>query len=286
MMAVEDRAKISVLINTLNEERNLPYALRSVRQWADEIIVVDMYSTDRTVEIAHEFGAKVFFHERVTEFEIARKLAIEKASNDWMFFLDADELVPLALARRLLQIAHGDAVDVVRVPRLNYLIGAAMQYSGWGPNQDKQYRLFRRGKLGVRANMHDHIEVFPGAKVHELSFPSDGAIIHFSYLDFEHFITKLNRYTNIHALQAAKAGEHPNIARALFKATRKFLAYYLLRKGYRDGWRGIYLALLMFFYEVSTFAKLTQLRLVGDKEDIQNMYVREAERYLSEYVEC
>lgn len=275
--------KISVLINTLNEEKNLPYALRSVVPWADEIVVVDMYSDDRTVEIARRYGAKVFLHERVAEFEIARAYAIDNAKNDWMFFLDADEVVPERLSRELLHLASTGQYDVVKVPRVNYLIGAPVMHSGWSPNEDKQYRLFRRGKLRVRPTMHDHIEVMSDAKVYEIPYLPGTGIIHFSYLDISHFIEKLNRYTSIHALQAVKAGERSNIARALFRAARKFLAFYILRRGYKDGWRGIYLALLMFFYEISTFAKITQLNAVGSREDIREIYVREAEKYLSEY---
>lgn len=275
--------KISVLINTLNEEKNLPYALRSVTPWADEIVVVDMYSDDRTAEIAKQYGAKVFFHERVPEFEIARAYAIDSAKNDWMFFLDADELIPERLSKELLRIAALGQHDVIKVPRINYLIGAPMMHSGWSPSDDKQYRLFRRGKLRIRPNMHDHIEVMPDAKVFDIPYSPGMGIVHFSYLDVTHFIEKLNRYTSIHALQAVKVGERANIAKALFKATRKFLAFYLLRRGYKDGWRGIYLALLMFFYEISTFAKITQLQVVGSRENIREFYSQEAERYLSEY---
>lgn len=156
-------------------------------------------------------------------------------------------------------------------------------HSGWSPNDDKQYRLFMRGKLRIRPNMHDHIEVMPDAKVFEIPYSPGMGIVHFSYLDVAHFIEKLNRYTSIHAIQAVKKGERPSIAKALFRATRKFLAFYLLRKGYKDGWRGIYLALLMFFYEISTYAKITQLEIAGSKENIREFYSQEAERYLSEY---
>lgn len=277
--------KISVLINTLNEEKNLPYALRSVKPWAEEIVVVDMYSEDRTAEIAHQYGAKVFFHERVPEFEIARAHAIDNAKNDWMFFLDADELVPERLSRELLRLAALSRHDVIKVPRINYLMGAPVMHSGWSPNEDKQYRLFRREKLSIRPTMHDHIEIMPGAKVYEIPYSPGLGIIHFSYLDVSHFIEKLNRYTSIHAIQAVEGGQRPNIAKALFRATRKFLAFYLLRRGYKDGWRGIYLALLMFFYEISTFAKITQLQIVGTREDIKKIYANESERYLSDYNE-
>jgi hypothetical protein len=81
----------------------------------------------------------------------------------------------------------------------------------------------------------------------------------------------------------SKASKHVNISKAFFRATRKFLAFYLLRKGFKDGWRGAYLALLMFFYEIVTFAKITQLQLVGDRETIAEIYSKEAERYLVEY---
>lgn len=270
---------------TLNEERNLEYALRSVTSWADEIVVVDMHSEDRTVEIARKYGARVFSFDRVAEFEIARSLAIDSAKNEWMFFLDADELVPKCLSRELLRLASTGEYDVIKVPRINYLAGAPVEHSGWSPNDDKQYRLFRRGKLSIRPNMHDHIELMPGAKIYDMPYQQGMAIIHFSYLDVSHFLDKLNRYTSIHALQyvKSKASKHVNISKAFFRATRKFLAFYLLRKGFKDGWRGAYLALLMFFYEIVTFAKITQLQLVGDRETIAEIYSKEAERYLVEY---
>ena len=88
--------RISVVINTLNEERRLPYALRSVQDWVDEIVVVDTHSDDKTVEIAEEFGARIFTHERVGYADPARAFAFARATGDWILILDADELVPRA----------------------------------------------------------------------------------------------------------------------------------------------------------------------------------------------
>jgi glycosyltransferase involved in cell wall biosynthesis len=85
-----------VVINTLNEERRLPYALRSVQDWVDEIVVVDMHSDDKTVEIAEAFGARIFTHERVGYADPARAFAFARATGDWILILDADELVPRA----------------------------------------------------------------------------------------------------------------------------------------------------------------------------------------------
>src|SRR5262245_29586580 len=99
---------ISVVINTRNEEKNLPHALRSVRPWVDEIIVVDMCSEDRTVEIARSFGAKTFPHEPLGYCEPARAFALGQATQPWVLILDADEMVPAPLSRALRSAAAGD----------------------------------------------------------------------------------------------------------------------------------------------------------------------------------
>src|SRR5712672_4773789 len=119
-------SRISVVINTLNEERNLQYALRSVQPWADEIVVVDMHSTDRTVEVARQLGAKVYLNEGPGFDYPPREFAIRQASHAWIFMLDADEVVPMALSKVLRCIAEADNADVVLVPRLNYLLGRAL----------------------------------------------------------------------------------------------------------------------------------------------------------------
>src|SRR5450759_4249900 len=106
---------ISVVINTLNEEANIAYALRSVRTWVDEIVVVDMHSDDRTREVAETYGARVYLHDRVGYVEPARRFALAKATGDWILILDADELIPPRLARRLSDIAAAGQADVVSI---------------------------------------------------------------------------------------------------------------------------------------------------------------------------
>src|SRR3989338_6180720 len=97
--------KISVVINTLNEEQNIERAIKSVN-WADELIVCDMYSEDKTVEIAKKLGAKIFFHKREDFVETARNFAVSKASNDWVLVLDPDEEVIDSLKERLIEISY------------------------------------------------------------------------------------------------------------------------------------------------------------------------------------
>src|SRR5579883_1198418 len=117
------RPRISAVINTLNEEKNLPFALQSVCTWVDEIVVVDMHSTDRTLEIAREFGARIFLHEPMGFAEPARAFALARATGDWILLLDADEVVPFSLSRRLLSIAANNESDAVLIPWLNYVFG-------------------------------------------------------------------------------------------------------------------------------------------------------------------
>ncbi|MEM3795630.1 MAG: glycosyltransferase family 2 protein [Thermoprotei archaeon] len=277
------KPKISVVINTLNEEKNLPYALRSVSGWADEIIVVDMYSDDYTVEIAKEYGAKVFFHERIAAFDGARQFAIDQASNEWILILDADELVPKTLSKKLQEIAAMQLADIVSIPRYNYLLGAHIKYSGWGPEQDRQKRFFRKGIAHASSKIHAFLHSLPEARVYNIPYEPDFAIIHFNYINCDHFLEKLNRYTNVEASQAYDRGEKISIPKSLFLSAKEFLNRYFRKQGFRDGWRGFYLSLFMAFYRLSIYCKLIELKDVGTRSEVIAQYHDEAERILSEY---
>ncbi len=280
---IHSQPRISVVINTLNEERNLPYCLRSVRPWADEIVVVDMHSADRTVAIAKEFGAHVFSHEPLGYADPARAFAVSKATGDWILILDADELVPAPLSRKLRAIADAGSADVVNIPRLNYLIGAPMMHTGWGPEQDRQPRFFRQGMLRFENTVHDFITPVPGARLVPLTYASGMALVHFNYLDIAQFIEKLNRYTDVEARQIVAYGWRLFPLRALAHGVLTFVGRYVRPAGYRDGWRGVYLALFMSFYRVISYAKATQYSKVGSREAIIEQYRQEAERVLGEY---
>jgi glycosyltransferase involved in cell wall biosynthesis len=277
------KVRISVVINTLNEEKNLPYALRSVRPWADEIIVVDMHSEDRTVEIAQEFGAKVFLHERVGYADPARAYAVSNATAEWILMLDADEVVPAPLSRHLKRIADDDRADIVMIPWLNYLLGAPLKYSGWGPEQDKHFRFFKRGMMEITSKIHGYYKFVPGGRVLQLAYQPGMAVVHFNYVDAWQFLEKLNRYTTIEAQQASERGERASAWRALYWATREFLNRYLLKQGYRDGWRGFYLSGLMAMYRWVAYAKLQELKSTGGRKAALDSYRHEAERIIAGY---
>ena len=277
--------RISVVINTSNEENNLPFALRSVRTWADELVVVDMYSEDRTVEIARQFGAKVYFYDRLGFADPARAFAVAQATGDWILMLDADELVPFPLSRKLKEVARSNGADIVQVHWINYLLGAPVSYTGWGPHQDMHMRFFRRGFLEVTGSIHNFLKPLPGARILDIPYQPGLAIVHFNYVDSTHFLDKLNRYTSIEARQAQQRGERVSEVRALIRALREFWWRYIRARGYRDGWRGFYLSLFMVFYRLATYAKLAELETVGSRPQIDAHYRREAERILQDYGE-
>ncbi len=275
--------RISVVLNTLNEEKRIGYALRSVKDWADEIVVVDMHSDDRTAEIAVAFGARVAMHDRVGYADPARAFAVDQSTGEWILILDADELVPEPLSRKLRSIAAADEADAVRIYMRNYLLGAALGHTGWGPNQDPHVRFFRRNALELTPDVHNFLKVKEWARVHDVGPGSDLELVHFNYLDVEQFVEKMNRYTSIEAAGAVSRGEKATRTSAIRLAARTFIGRYLRRGGYRDGWRGFYLSGLMAAYRFIVVAKTEELRRNGNRGRVEVTYGEEAERILAGY---
>jgi len=271
-------APISALFVTRNEERNLPYALRSVTSWASEIVVVDMHSEDGTREIAAAAGARVLLHEPVGYVEPARAWAITQCREEWVLLLDADELVTAPLARRLAQIATDDAADAVELPRANHLVGRRMTHTGWGPHQDRQLRFFKRGQVRFSDRIHEKPRPV-------LRIPPEGneMLVHFNYVDLEHFLAKLDRYTTIEAREARARGERYGVLGAVAGAIRRFLGKYVKQSGWRDGWHGFVLSAYQGFYEFAMRTKAMQEERVGSRAEIEARYREVAERILSDY---
>jgi glycosyltransferase involved in cell wall biosynthesis len=269
--------RISVVVNTLNEEKNLPFALGSVRPWVDEIVVVDMHSEDRTVEIAREFGAQVFLHERMGFADPARAFALAQATGDWILVLDADEVVPFPLSRRLLDISTNDAADVVLIPWLNYILGEPLMHTMCGPRQCLQRRFFRKSHVTATSDIHNFFHVAPGSRVTSIGYEPGLAVAHFATIDIRRYIEKLNRYTTIEADQARDRGERVTQLGALIKAAKVFVTYYAIGRGYRDGWRGFYVSLISAFSEILKAAKLAESSVPAHPESVEAYYRQEAE---------
>jgi len=274
---------ISVVMNTLNAQEWLEFSLRSVRSWVDEIVVVDMHSEDRTVEIALSHGARVLTHERSGYVEPARAFAVGQATGPWVLILDADELVPAPLSRTLCEIVAADQHQAARISRLNYFFGSPMRYAGWGLTTERHLRFFKRGAVEFSDRIHEPTRPSPGTTVADLPARAELSILHFNYLDTSQFIERLNRYTTVEAKTWLERGNSIRAVSAVGQALRELGARYLRFGGFRDGWRGAFVSLAMLFYRVAAYAKWRELSTAGPREQVVERYRKEAERLLSEY---
>lgn len=247
--------KISVTINTFNEEINIENCLKSVK-WADEIIVVDMHSEDKTVEIAQKYTDKIFFHERLGYADPARQFALEKTSNEWILVVDADELVPLNLKNKLLEIAANDIADVVYIPRSNYFSGQRINGLDWGTMSDMHPRFFKKGYLTFGDKVHDFSNVKRDSRIYHIKNPEED-LIHLSRIDFEQYIEKMNTYTTIDAENIFEGKKKKRYLVGLLKVSlTRMIKEVLLNKWYKDGFRGISIGLLSINYPLITYMKL------------------------------
>lgn len=253
-------ARISGVVIALNEAHQLHYALSTLLPWCDEVIVVDQHSEDETARIAEEMGAVVYQHDRTGGIaDPARRFAVSKASGDWVFILDADEMVPPTLAAHLRALTVDDPpIDVVLVPRANLILGRWIRHGNNWPS--RHARFFRPGSLLMTDRIHRSIEPAPGARRHKLAADPGLAIWHFPGGDLSDLVRKVDRYTDIEARQAYARGRRVDAPWALFpEAMAYFWRQYIRGRGYRDGTMGLAVALTRTYYRILTAAKLFEL---------------------------
>jgi glycosyltransferase involved in cell wall biosynthesis len=274
---------ISAIVHTRNEEQNIGNALGSLAGWVDEMIVVDMESTDRTIEIAKSYGAIVRSVPNIGYVEPAREAAVVSATGDWIVNLDADEMIPVGLAKALRRAAESDEGDAYLLPRMNYIFGRAVLHTGWAPDQDRQLRFFRRDALVFSPNIHARPRPKSGMRVRALAYRDSGAIVHFNYIDTSHFLSKLDKYTEIEAREGARAGKRVSVWALMWASTRMFIGRFVIRLGFRDGWLGLYLTILMVAYRAMEIARIPEVEAETGGHGIRAQYQQMAQRLLSEY---
>lgn len=258
-------------------------ALKSVHSWADEIIIVDMYSDDHTVDIANRYTSNIYYHERIKFVEPARKFGVTKAKGNWILILDPDEVVPYTLSRKLLDIANNDLADVVEIPWCNYFFGKRVNYSGWGRHQDYHPRFFKRQFIEFPGEVHGAFSIQENARILKLKSDDSYYVVHFNYVDIFQFIEKLNRYTSIEAEQSYELYKDHSTKKFLVWSVRGFIRRYIKQKGYLDGWRGTYLSLFWAFYRIVLAAKVTQIKEEGRSINVIHKYQELANQVIKDY---
>jgi glycosyltransferase involved in cell wall biosynthesis len=235
------RQSLSVAMIAMNEEANLPRTLESVR-WADEIIVVDSGSKDRTLEIAQSFGAKTSYHAFGGHGE-QKNVALDLCTSDWILLLDADEVLTPALQDEILEVLSGEPkYGAYWIPRLNLIFGRWMRHGGFYP--DRKLRLFRRGSArlseGVGPHSTPQFEGPKGRLKHDM--------LHYAYPDLNIYLEHMNRYSSeISQLLYEKGRVSKSLFAFLWNAVANpaatFVYNYFFRLGFLDGREGLLLHL-------------------------------------------
>jgi (heptosyl)LPS beta-1,4-glucosyltransferase len=245
--------ELAVVILTFNEERNVASCIESVR-WADEVIVFDSGSSDRTREIAAELGAVVRQHP-FRNYSQQRQAALQQAGAAWVFFLDADERATPELAAEVRRVIAGGGEPVgYWVPRKNFMFGRWIRGGGWSP--DYQLRLLRP----------DRASYDPGQEVHEVAILDGPAgylenrLIHYNYDSLAEFRAKQGRYIDFEARILLEKGVRARPYTYLTMPLREFWRRFISLRGYRDGAYGLLLAGLMAYYVFLTYLRLRRLR--------------------------
>jgi len=239
--------KISATIITLNEERNLPRALESL-DCADEMLVVDSGSTDRTVEIARRYGARVLSQDWLG-YAAQKNYAAGQAAHDWILSLDADEALSETLAAEIQQVKRdGAGVQGYRFPRLAQYLGRWILHSGWYP--DYKLRLYDRNH-GRWVGDYVHESVRVDGSVATLR----GPLHHFTCQSLSDHLGTLNRYTTLAAEELRARGYRPGLLRLCLAPPASFLKTYLLQQGFRDGYQGFLIASMAAWYVFLKYAK-------------------------------
>ena len=239
--------KISATIIAFNEERNLPRAIESLR-CADEILVVDSGSTDRTVEIAEKLGARVVENPWLG-YAKQKNLAAENAAYDWILSLDADESLSEALEGEIWRLKkNGPQFDAYTMPRLAQYLGRWIHHSGWYP--DRKVRLYNRKNACWQGEfVHESVKV-DGRVGH---FESN--LLHFTCDSLSEHLKVMDRYTTLAAEQLLAIGEKPTWGRLIFEPPWTFFSTYVLKAGFLDGIEGLAIANMAALYNFVKYAK-------------------------------
>ncbi|MCP3872910.1 MAG: glycosyltransferase family 2 protein [Desulfobacteraceae bacterium] len=243
--------KLSVYIIAFNEEEKIVQALESIK-WADEIIVADSFSTDKTAAIAEEFGAKVI-QIPFNGFGELRNKAIEACSHDWIFSLDSDERCTKKAKQEIQNIIHSnESLDAYYVPRRNYFMGKWIKHAGFYPDY-RQPQLFRKGALKFKNDaVHERYKI--------ISDKENGYLKSFinqvPFKNLEEVIHKGNRYSTLGAEKLLKSNKVSGMFKALLHGFWAAFTLYVLKLGFLDGWPGFIIAFGNFegtFYKYAKF---------------------------------
>ncbi|WP_297888556.1 glycosyltransferase family 2 protein [Sulfurihydrogenibium sp.] len=249
--------RLSVLILTKNEEKNIERAIKSVLPVADEIVVLDSGSTDKTVDIAKNLGAKVYFRE-FDNYKSQRNYGLSLCNGEWILVLDADEELSSKLQESVEKQLKNPSYDCYEVPRRTYYLGRFLKYV-WYPEYRK--RLFKKNKAYYEGKLHE--EVICKGKVGRL----EGDLYHYSYKNLYHQFVKTVDYAQKMAEIMYSQGKRFKLYKLIFNPFIIFFKLYFLKLGFLEGVRGLIIAFSGFLYVFLKYAFLYELQLKEKYKD-------------------
>ena len=243
----QNRQKLTAIVTCFNEEKIIESCLKSLT-WADEILVVDSFSTDGTLEIAKKYADRTLQHEYLNP-AAQKNWTIPKAKYDWILILDSDEKVSVELSNEIRELLRQNPpLDGYWIFRNNYLMGKRIKYSGWG--RDSVLRLFRKD-LGRYNNKRVHEEI-----ILNKTGTLEGRLEHDSISSIADWILKINRYSSLKAKDKFDNQEKYPLLHLVFRPPLRFVKDFIFRLGILDGWRGFLIASMSSFAELVMAAKL------------------------------
>lgn len=243
---------LSVAMIVKNEAQDLAACLDTVKDWVDEIVILDSGSEDNTQQIAEHYGAKWFVNTDWQGFGKQRQLAQQYVTSDYVLWLDADERVTPELKRSILDALRVDRPNTVyKIARLSEIFGRQIRHSGWYP--DYVVRLYRTDFAGYGDELvHEKVHYPKHANVEKLQ----GDLLHYTYKDIHHYLVKSAGYAKAWAIQRQRKGKKATIFQGITHGISAFVKMYILKAGFLDGKQGLLLAILSAH---STFVKYADL---------------------------
>jgi glycosyltransferase involved in cell wall biosynthesis len=251
---------ISVVILAKDEESRISDCIRSVLNWADEIIVVDDESRDKTAEIAESLGAKVF-HRKMDIEGRHRNWAYQQARNDWVFSVDCDERPTEELKTEIAEAIKESDYACFSIPFRNYIGDYWIRWGGWYPSP--KVKLFRKSRF-----KYEEVDVHPRIFVEGDCGHLKEDVIHYTYRNWSDFFNKTNKQTTLEAkkwygyslVDPKKARYKMNLVHALWRTLDRFIRTFFTKRGYRDGFVGFMVAYLSSIYQILSYAKYREIK--------------------------
>ncbi len=271
--------EISAVINTRNESESLKKCLHSLKGFADEIIVVDMHSSDDSQKIADKYGAKIYPYKWMKVVEPARNFGISKATGKWIILLDPDEILPTSLKQELKKITSRTDVDYVKIPRKNIIFNKWIRHSNSWP--DYLIRFFKKGHVKWLKEVHSQPEV-NGNGINLLD-SEKLAIRHYNYNTINSFIYKALRYASVKADEQIVLDYKLKTSDFLLRPVQEFNSRFFASEGYKDGLHGLLFSILQSISIELIYLKIWEKQGFQDKPLPKESFVSASQETVYEY---